>query len=341
MSELQIGLAVIGALVVGGVLVYNRLQERRARRESERSFRSEHVDVLLDPARGRPAEEPVARAEPRIEPVIEPHVEARLPPAAPESGGPDSAIDYVIAFASEAPAAEAMVNEQWAAISRRHGGRARLGRAHDGHAWRAGLQLVSRDGAVGEAELIEFRSSVETLAAAAGATVTEAPEMRAAVEAARALDEFCAETDIQVVIHVQGGPFAGTKVRATAESSGLALEEGGRFVLRNDAGIALYSLGARDGTAFSAATMKDAAPTGLTLALDVARTPDTRRSFESMARLAHHLAALLGGGIVDDNGNALDERAVAAIAGQLDAVCARLQAKGIAPGGAAALRLFS
>jgi len=344
MSELQIGLAFIGALVVAGVLVYNRIQERRARREADRSFRSEHADVLLEPgARGGDAAEPVApsRSELRVEPQVDMRSEPSVPPAHAPAASPDPAIDYVMAFASSVPAADASVHEQWAAIERRHGGRARLAPDAAGHAWRAGLQLVSRDGAVGEAELIEFRSSVETLAASIGATVTEAPEMRAAVEAARVLDEFCAEADIQVVIHVQGGPFAGTKVRATAESSGLALEDSGRFVLRNDAGVALYTLGARDGAAFSAATMKDAAPAALTLALDVARVPDTRRSFESMARLAHHLAALLGGSIVDDNGNALDDRAVAAIAQQLDAVCARLEANGIAPGGAAALRLFS
>jgi FtsZ-interacting cell division protein ZipA len=87
--------------------------------------------------------------------------------------------------------------------------------------------------------------------------------------------------------------------------------------------------------------MKDATPAGLSLALDVARAPDTRRSFESMARLAHQLAAVLGGGIVDDNGQALDERAVAAIAQQLDTVRARLESQGIAPGSPTALRLFS
>jgi FtsZ-interacting cell division protein ZipA len=91
----------------------------------------------------------------------------------------------------------------------------------------------------------------------------------------------------------------------------------------------------------STKTLQDAAPIALTLALDVGRTPDTRRSFESMARLARQMSSALGGSMVDDNGNALDERAVAAIAQQLDAVCARLEAQGIAPGGPAALRLFS
>ena len=162
-----------------------------------------------------------------------------------------------------------------------------------------------------------------------------------AVERARALDEFCAEADIQVVVHVQGGPFAGTKIRAAAEAAGMALAGSGSFAMRDDLQRLLYTLAARDGAPFSAAGMRDAAPLALSLALDVARVPDTRRSFESMARLAHQLAAVLGGSIVDDNGNVLDERAVAAIATQLDAVRARLDAQGLPPGGAAALRLFS
>ena len=47
MSELQIGLLAIGALVVAAVLIYNRVQEARARREAEQAFRSGHDDVLL------------------------------------------------------------------------------------------------------------------------------------------------------------------------------------------------------------------------------------------------------------------------------------------------------
>ena len=60
-----------------------------------------------------------------------------------------------------------------------------------------------------------------------------------------------------------------------------------------------------------------------------------------MTRLAHHLASVLEGSIVDDNGSPLDERAIAAIALQLDAVRARLESHGVPPGGPTALRLFS
>jgi hypothetical protein len=332
MSELQIGLLAIGAAVVAGVLAYNRLQERGVKRTTERAFRSGHDDVLLAP--GAAGEAPIAAAADVQRPA------ARL--AVPESVGqqPDAAIDYIVEFSASQPGSQATVHEHWLAIERRHAGRALLAAAGEGASWRAGLQLVSRDGVVGEAELIEFRSAVETMAAAVGGNVS-APEMRAAVEAARALDEFCADADIQVVIHVQGGPFPGTRIRAAVEAAGLVLEGDGRFALRSDAKLLLYTLADRGGTRFAGETMREATPDALSLALDVARTPDTRRSFESMARLAHQLAALLGGSIVDDNGNILDDRAVAAIAQQLDAVSAQLAAHGIPPGGAAALRLFS
>jgi FtsZ-interacting cell division protein ZipA len=335
MSELQIGLLVIGGLVVVGVLAYNRIQERGARRAAEKAFRSGHADVLLD-GRAAPRESAGQTTGAESRPLIMPHAVAAEAAAA----GPDAAIDYIVEFSSEQPAAQASVQEQWPAIERRHAPRALLGSAPGGKSWRAGLQLVSRDGAIGEADLIEFRSAVETLAASVSASVA-APEMRAAVDAARALDDLCAETDIQVVMHVQGGPFSGAKVREAAEAGGLKLEEDGRFALRNGEQLLLYTLGARDGTPFAAATLENAAPAALTLALDVGRTPETRRSFESMARLAHQLSSALGGSMVDDNGNALDERAVAAIAQQLDAVCARLEAQRIAPGSPAALRLFS
>jgi FtsZ-interacting cell division protein ZipA len=319
MSELQIGLLAIGALVVAGVLLYNRFQERRAKREAERAFRSGHDDVLL--------EQPAAAHRPQSAPPD-------------ETARPDPAIDYIVEIDAGQAVARGALREQWNAIERRHARRALLSGSADGKSWRAALQLVSRDGAIGEADLIEFRSAVETLAASVGATVS-APEMRAAVEAARALDDFCAESDIQVVVHLTGGPFAGTKIRAAAEANGLALESDGKFALRDDEKRLLYSLGSRDGAAFSATTMRDAAPQALSLELDVTRVPDTGRSFESMARLARQLASVLGGSIVDDNGNALDERAVAAIAVQLDSVRARLEARGVPPGGPTALRLFS
>lgn len=48
MNELQIALALIGVLAVIGVLIYNRLQERRVRRQTEAGFARPGHDVLLE-----------------------------------------------------------------------------------------------------------------------------------------------------------------------------------------------------------------------------------------------------------------------------------------------------
>ena len=125
-----------------------------------------------------------------------------------------------------------------------------------------------------------------------------------------------------------GGAFAEERVRAIAAAAGLAATD--RGFEKSEAGQAIFAVQPRDG-----------APEGLSVSLDVARTPDTRRAFQAMSGFAHQLAAALEGRLVDDNGNALDEHAVAAIGAQLEAVRAEFEVRGIAPGSAQALRLFS
>jgi FtsZ-interacting cell division protein ZipA len=80
---------------------------------------------------------------------------------------------------------------------------------------------------------------------------------------------------------------------------------------------------------------------GVTLVLDVALTPDLGRSYEAMARAGRSLAASHGGRLVDDRGNALDDRSLAAIGAQLEAVRQALAGRGIETGSPLALRLFS
>jgi hypothetical protein len=285
MTELQIGLVLIGVLAVVAVVVYNWLQERRARRAAERAFGGRHSDVLLD--------EPHARREPTL----------GLPPRSGAAGGataPDPRIDYIILLSPPSPIAAPVLRELWGPIQLRFAGRAFVSQEEAGRVC-AALQLVTRAGVVSDAELLEFRSAVETLAAKVRAAVA-APEMREALEAARELDRACADADIQVALHVVG------------ISSLPRLE--GEFRVEERAG-------------------------GVTLTLDVPRTPEPQRVYESMARAGLQLAAAQGGRVVDDNGAALDERALAAIGAELEAVRQALRGRGIEPGGPLALRLFS
>lgn len=297
----MLGLLGVGAAAVAGVLLYNHLQERSARRSAERVFGSTagggaRADVLLEPAVRE------APAIPRPQPVQ-------------GNAMPDSRVDYVMHLTPRTPVDGAQLGQPWSAIERRFPRRVLLAGAA-GEGWRritdpagsysalqAALQLVSRDGVVAESDLLEFRAQVEALAAAIGASVA-APEMRPALEAARELDRLCADSDIQVALHVVG------------------VEAGG------------IDVGAQP---FACTPRED----GLTLSLDVGRTPELARSYEAMARAASHIAASRGGRLVDDNGRALDERSLATIGAQVDAVRQALAAQGIEPGSPLALRLFS
>ncbi|MBS0336038.1 MAG: hypothetical protein JSS40_04350 [Proteobacteria bacterium] len=356
MSEFQTSLLAIGALVVVGVLAYNKWQEHRARKSADELFRSDHPDVLI--GGDNEAMPPAAAAEEvRTEPaLIQPPAQHHSRPAAGSRAAlpPDPGIDYLVELGGTEPIPVAALHELWGGIEHRFGRRASVFAWMDGQ-WealpqsgaceqaRAALQLVSRRGVVSEAELIEFRSETETLAAKLGVTASS-PGMKEALDGARRLDQVCADADIQIAFHVvspPGVPFSGTKLRAAAEAAGFALDSDGRFALMDDRGRELYILADRGGLKFSPAGMKDAAPQALTLSMDVPRVPDTRRTFDAMVRFARNLAGLLGGALVDDNNQPLDERAVAAIDAQLAVVCASLEAQGVLPGSALALRLFS
>lgn len=337
MTEFQLGLLAIGALVVAGVFAYNRIQERSARRAAERAFGPAAGDALLDAPATRRGEAPPAEPRPGA-------VRASPPPAA---ALPDARIDYVVRLAFGEPCPVGRLLELWKEYEHRYAKRALLAVSPDGTHWsrlgpdgpaaralQAGLQLVSREGAVGDAELIEFRAAIDSIAAATGASIA-APEMRQAVEHARELDEFCADADIQIVFHLvpqPGGTFDEIALAGAAEEAGLELEADGRFTSRNMDEHERFALAWRDGPGDSAA---------LSLTFDVPRAPGGRASFQAMARFARELASALGGSLVDDNGQLLDDRALAAIEAQLGAVHAALAQKGIEPGSAVALRLFS
>src|SRR6185436_3284323 len=129
-----------------------------------------HDDVLLDQSIAAQGGN-LGPDHPGRIPAEAPRLAVR-PAQSAEPVQPDPAIDYIIEFSAEHPVASGTMREQWVAIERRHAHRALLSGSADDKSWRAGLQLVSRDGAVGEADLIEFRSAVETLAASVGAAIS-------------------------------------------------------------------------------------------------------------------------------------------------------------------------
>lgn len=337
MTDFQIALLVVGALAIAGVLVYNRVQERGAKRHAERFSGARHRDVLLDPV--------TRRREPTLDPQPARDSTTREEPL------PDASVDYVVDLTAAHGIPAVLILEQWEPVARRFASRSILAAADDDGGWRrlvaadgssrsqlrAALQLVTRAGAVSEAEIIEFRSQVETMAARLGAAAA-APEMRQAMETARELDRLCADADIQVALHLVAGAGKALErgsIENAAKEAGLEAEGAGRFAHHDRQGRLLFVATERDGAGAKGGSIE-----ALTLLLDVPRVADTRRAYESMVRCARHLAGLLGGDLVDDNGRALDERALAVIEEELARISHALEGRGIAPGGPLALRLF-
>jgi hypothetical protein len=101
MTDFQMSLIAAAGVFVGGVVVYNKWQEYRARKSVERAFTSEHDDVLM-----RSGESPLeGAAVERQEPVLDLGAETPLAPLDLEPGVPQDSIAPVAAASVEpAPA---------------------------------------------------------------------------------------------------------------------------------------------------------------------------------------------------------------------------------------------
>ena len=364
MSDLQIGLLMLGVLVVAGVLAFNWYQERQFRRRAEQTFAGKHDDILFErratlAAGTAPA--PDVLDEVRIEPSISPQMDAPrgdgLAGALPLSSGmPQPEIDYIV----EIRAGEIIPAEQLAQLRRTL---ATLGRiitfsgfdfgskswqplAPDGARYtsvRAALQLVDRSGPVNGEHLQRFGDAVMATAREMAA-IAELPDFAPALEQAAGLDHFCADVDVVVGINVvarTGQVFQGTKIRALAEAAGLHLQPSGVFHCLDDQGGALFSLDNQEPEPFLTDKIRSLTTPGITFLLDVPRASDGLRAFDRMVAMSRSFADSLDGTLADDNRVPLNDAGLDKIRAQLRAIYGAMEQRGIHAGGSLALRLFS
>lgn len=372
MSDLQISLLAIGALVVAGVFLYNQFQERRFRRRLGEAFGEKPEDVLLE---GKDVALPVEeRREPQLDaellraPAVQTPHDAR--PAlsasattprrgreAPAEVEFDAMLDCTAEIQADHAIAEAVIGElmskiaacgkparaagfnaevgSWEVIDRGAGARyTRL---------KLGLQLVNRSGPVNSAQLAMFSDAVTGAADKAHAKAS-VPDAQSALQAARDLDAFCAAVDIAIGVNVVAtgeGVFSGTKIRALAEAAGFKLEPDGVFHFRDEHRRTLFTLDNHEPAPFLPEQIKTLSTGGITLLLDVPRVADGLDVLEHMIDIARGLASALGGRLVDDNRVELTESGIARIGQQLSSIRGAMERNGIPAGSARAQRLFS
>jgi len=356
MSDLQIGLLFIGAVVIAGVVLYNHMQETRFRRRAEAGFGRDGGDALLAP----PAPVPAERIEPLLSPAAadsDPAISGRVEPVGMALGNSDtepSPIDYIIqvdatqiigrdalqrllealdglgkrvqVLASAAPG-------PWAPVASAPPGVTRA---------RIAIQLADRRGHVTQDDLFAFQSLVTQWAQNIGATL-DAPDLAPYVQVAKDLDQFCADVDVVVglnVVAATGEPFSGFKVRNCAEAVGFRMDESA-FRYADPHGLTLFSLENMQSGPLDPDRIKTSTINGVTLLLDVPRLSEGVAAFDQMVHTGKSLADGLGGTLVDDNRTAVTEAGLEQIRNQLRRIYGEMQARGIAAGSRAALRLFS
>ena len=205
------------------------------------------------------------------------------------------------------------------------------------------LQLADRSGAISRQTLQSFQQSIDNIGLQLGAQIEwhgPADPLRYATE----LDQFCRDVDVMVGFHlVQGasGPFAGTKFRGLAEAAGLVLGGDGSFQCIADNQHVLYSLVNQDKTPFSAEMLRSAPIRGVHFQLDIPCVKNSLEVFNQMVLLARQMENSLSANLVDDKQRALGDTQIEIIRQHLKKIHAKLVARGILPGSANALRLFS
>lgn len=359
MSDLQIGLLALGALVVVCVLAFNKFQEMRARREATRHFSSGHEDVLLKGggnADAEPAESP-AGSPPRtwVEPTWNEPAQAPADdlPQLPEeelevavaraSVQSPAVLDERIDFIAELQFVEPLLGSHLVMEIEKFAGDRIIGcdgfnlAAADWEALdrdavyemaRVGIQLSDRGGPLRADELERFQQWVGEAAAKLGAMV-EWSGMQSPLTRAAELDAFCAEVDIQISVHVvSAAPLPETKLRGLAEANGFKREDDGVFRRRDEGGSEILAL-------------RQSAPVAVSMIYDVPRVPREAAAFGMMMHCARTMAKSLDARIVDDNGKPLDESMQGGIQSSLNGIFARMEAADLPAGGALAQRVFA
>ena len=375
MSDLQIGLAMLGVLIVAAVLAFNWWQEQQFRRRGEQTFAGRHDDVLLNQAAmpgARAAMSASAQAhsldESRIEPSMEPRVEPRFDSvpavAAPAFSAaakvgvdvPRPEIDYIV----EIRAGEFIAVDKLVKMQQSLPGLARRinfgGLNYQSKAWevltpddarytsvRIALQLVDRSGPVNDEQLRAFGGVVREIASEMAA-IAELPEFAPALDQAVALDTFCAGVDMLVGINVianTGQVFHGTKIRALAEAAGLHLQSSGVFHCHDEQGSTLFSVDNQESEPFLIDRIRNMTTPGITFLLDVPRVANGIRIFDRMVAMSRHFADSLDGTLADDKRALLNDSGLDRIRAQLRAIYTSMEQRGIEAGSPLALRLFS
>jgi len=210
--------------------------------------------------------------------------------------------------------------------------------------FQAGVQMANRSGALNEIEYSEFVQKVQAFAEGVGGDA-QFPDMLDVVARARELDQFAAENDAMLAVRLRARQAAWTPgfVQQAAQRHGFVPGAvPGRLVMAAaEEGMPPVLVISFEAQAALSEAPQDYSLRELALALDVPQTAEGAEPFACWQEAARGLARDLEAEVCDDAGQPLSLHAFAAIDAQLRERYAALAARDLAAGSLAARRLFS
>lgn len=347
MSNLTLGLAIAGGLVLAAVVAHGTWSTRR---NVPRQAQPEAQDSMDEGER-------LAAIEPSLDSSA--FDEALMPPPPTERrpGGMDALIDVIAPIALDAPVSG---DAALAALphTRRVGSKPFAIEGFNAQtrqwempaagqryaAFQAGVQLANRTGALNEIEYSEFVMKAQAFADTVNGT-PEFPEMLDEVARARELDQFASAHDAQLGFTLRARSAAWSPGYIQQHAARMGFVPGaipGRMVLpASKPGLPpILGLGF-DPQAALAEDPALSAIRAITLNLDVPHVARSEQPFVRMRETADTLALAMDGVVTDDDGQPLFNDALDAIGADLEGLYDTLEARDLAAGSALARRLFS
>ncbi len=211
-------------------------------------------------------------------------------------------------------------------------------------AFQSGVQLANRGGPLNEIEFSEFVMKTQSFADHFNAT-PEFPDMIEVISRARELDHFATQHDAQLsfTLKAQDSAWSPGYVHQHAAHLGfIAGSIAGRMVIPSDTAGNPHLLSlSYDSRAALADDPTLAAITEISLLLDVTHVPRNQAPFPLMCQLAQQLASEMDGLITDDNGQPLNDSSMQIINRDLEQLYTALEQRDLAAGSVQARRLFS
>ncbi len=343
MSNLQIGLAIAGGLVLAGVVAHNAWSTRKnAPRQAQpevgdssqgaRTLEPQFDAGVFD---GGLATMPVLEKRPPLDALID--VIAAIALETAVSGEAAMAAMPVTRRVGSKPFGLEGLNEltfEWETPA--------PGQRYS--AFQTGVQLANRTGALNEIEFSEFVQKTQAFADTFNGT-PEFPEMRDAVARAKELDQFAGDHDAQLGFTLRAKKTAWSPGYVQQHASRRGFVAGalpGRMVLpASESGLPPVLDLSFDTQAALSEDPAQSAIHALTLSLDVPLVRADERAFERMCDVAIALAASMDGLITDDNGRVIPVDGLTMIGADLAQLYATLAEHDLAAGSVLARRLFS